>query len=120
MRPTLALISGLLFAGSLAANPGYVIQDILTADSPSASRSPTWKPGAGIPLEVGGMDFTADGRLAVAIRKGEVWLLDGVLGPRPDQAQHTKPKTPSAQSQGNEDALDTRSRGAAHRRRPDL
>jgi glucose/arabinose dehydrogenase len=89
MRPTLALLSVLLSAGSLAGNSGYVIQDILTADSPSASRSTSWKPGAGIPLEVGGMDFMADGKLAVAIRKGEVWLLDGVLGPRPDQARYT-------------------------------
>lgn len=89
MRPTLALLSVLLFAGSLAGNAGYVIQDILTADSPSASRSTSWKPGAGIPLEVGGMDFTGDGRLAVTIRKGEVWLLDGVLGLRPDQARYT-------------------------------
>ena len=89
MRRTFALLSILLSAGSLAGNTGYVIQDILTADSPSASRSTAWKPGAGIPLEVGGMDFMADGRLAVAIRKGEVWLLDGVLGPRPDQARYT-------------------------------
>lgn len=75
--------------GRLVAAEGYVVQDILTADSPSASRSTSWKPGAGIPLEVGGMDFTADGKLAVAIRKGEVWLLDGVLGPRPDQVRYT-------------------------------
>jgi glucose/arabinose dehydrogenase len=57
----------------------YEITDILTADSPSASRSTAWKPGAGIALEVSGMDWTADGKLAVAIRKGEIWLLDGVL-----------------------------------------
>ena len=31
------------------------------------------------------MDWTADGRLAVAIRKGEVWLLDGVLSDRADK-----------------------------------
>jgi hypothetical protein len=63
----------------LAADSPYEITDILTANSPSASRSTEWKPGVGIPLEVSGMDFTADGKLAVAIRKGEVWVLDGVL-----------------------------------------
>src|SRR5207249_622142 len=63
----------------LASDASYEITDILTANSPSASRSKDWKPGEGIPLEVGGMDFMPDGRLAVAIRKGEVWLLDGVL-----------------------------------------
>lgn len=75
--PALILLSA---AGAIAAAPPYEILDILTADSPSASRSTAWKPGAGIALEVSGMDFTADGKLAVAIRKGEVYLLDGVLG----------------------------------------
>ena len=63
----------------IAADSPYEITDILTANSPSASRSTDWKPGEGIALEVSGMDWTADGKLAVAIRKGEVWLLDGVL-----------------------------------------
>lgn len=31
-----------------------------------------------IKLEVGGMDFMADGRLAVCTRRGEVWLIDDV------------------------------------------
>ncbi|MEI6872380.1 MAG: hypothetical protein WCL08_08880 [Verrucomicrobiota bacterium] len=70
-----------------AASP-YEIQDILTASSPSASRSKEWKPGAGIPLEVSGMDWTADGKLALAIRKGEVWLVDGVLTETPDKLQY--------------------------------
>jgi glucose/arabinose dehydrogenase len=74
-----SLLVFLALAATATAAP-YDILDILTADSPSASRSTEWKPGSGIPLEVGGMDFTADGKLAVAIRKGEVWLLEGVLG----------------------------------------
>ena len=65
------------------AKSAYRIVDILTADSPSDSRSKDWKPGSGIPLEVSGMDWTADGRLAVVIRKGEVWMLDGALAERP-------------------------------------
>jgi glucose/arabinose dehydrogenase len=66
-----------------ASEPGYVLTDILTASSPTPSRSKEWKPGDGIALEVGGMAWLADGRLALAIRKGEVWLLDGVLGDSP-------------------------------------
>lgn len=54
--------------------------EILTATSPSHSRSAEWKPGDGIALEVSGMEWMEDGRLAVCIRKGEVWLIDGVLG----------------------------------------
>jgi glucose/arabinose dehydrogenase len=78
----LTVLSLTLLATSAGVSPAapYEILDILTANSPSASRSTEWKPGAGIPLEVSGMDFTADGKLAVAIRKGEVYLLDGVLG----------------------------------------
>ena len=72
-------------AGALAAAPQYQIADILTADAPSASRSKDWKPGAGIPLEVSGMDWMPDGRLAVATRKGEVWMLEGVLAPIPNK-----------------------------------
>lgn len=79
----------LLAAASLGhAAPPYEITDILTANSPSASRSKEWKPGSGIPLEVSGMDWTADGKLAVAIRKGEVWLLDGVLGGAADKVSY--------------------------------
>lgn len=73
-------------AAALAAQP-YEIVDILTANSPSPSRSKEWKPGEGIPLEVSGMDWTPQGKLAVAIRKGEVWTLDGVLG-APDQVKY--------------------------------
>lgn len=82
-----ALAFGLVLAlagiPAFAANPAYEILNILTAHSPSASRSADWKPGEGIVLEVSGMDWTADGKLAVAIRKGEVWWLDGVLSGDP-------------------------------------
>lgn len=78
MKPIRALFSSLALAGSLAAVETYEIETILTASSPTSSRSTTWKPGDGIALEVSGMDFAADGRLAVAIRKGEVWLIDGL------------------------------------------
>ena len=72
----------------LAATEGYVIQSILTGSSPTSSRNANWKPGDGLTLEVSGMDFMPDGKLAVAIRKGEVWLVDGALG-APDQVRYT-------------------------------
>jgi hypothetical protein len=78
----------LLAARVFAADSAYEILNILTANSPSASRSAEWKPGEGIALEVSGMDWTADGKLAVAIRKGEVWLLDGVLGNDPAEVTY--------------------------------
>ncbi|MEL6273675.1 MAG: plastocyanin/azurin family copper-binding protein [Bacteroidota bacterium] len=36
-----------------------------------------------IELEVGGMDFTADGKLAVCTRRGEVWIIDQVTSDEP-------------------------------------
>ncbi|MBI5773687.1 MAG: hypothetical protein HZA89_08090 [Verrucomicrobia bacterium] len=73
---------------AIAADSAYEILNLLTANSPSASRSADWKPGEGIALEVSGMDFTADGKLAVAVRKGEVWLIDGMLGGSPDKVTY--------------------------------
>jgi glucose/arabinose dehydrogenase len=70
------LAGSLALAAAAVAAEGYELHDILTGSSPTASRSAVWKPGAGLALEASGMDFMADGRLAVAIRKGEVWLLD--------------------------------------------
>ena len=88
MKRRLIALAGFAAAGAFAAESPYQITSILTANSPTASRSTTWKPGAGIALEVSGMDWMADGRLAVAIRKGEVWLLDGVLGESPDKVSY--------------------------------
>jgi glucose/arabinose dehydrogenase len=83
-----AILGSALAAAALAA-PSYEIQDILLGTSASASRSTSWKPGDGLVLEVSGMDFLADGRLAVAVRKGEVWLIDGLRGPTPGPIRTT-------------------------------
>ena len=58
-------------------NPAYERFEILTAISPDAPRSKEWQPDEGIPLEISGMTWTSDRRLAVAIRKGEIWLIEG-------------------------------------------
>jgi glucose/arabinose dehydrogenase len=89
MKLILPLAAALLVTAlPLGATEGYELQTILAGSSPTSSRNANWKPGDGLTLEVGGMDFLADGKLAVAIRKGEVWLLDGVLGP-PDKVRYT-------------------------------
>jgi hypothetical protein len=62
-------------SGLALAEESYTITDLLTASTTTNSRSEDWKPGQGITLEVSGMDWLPDGRLAVAIRKGEVWLV---------------------------------------------
>jgi hypothetical protein len=76
MRVCPAIIVSLVLACS---GQAFEVFDILTGSSPSASRAGDWKPGDGLALEVGGMAWVGPDRLAVAIRKGEVWLIDGVL-----------------------------------------
>ncbi|MGI9470057.1 MAG: DUF7133 domain-containing protein, partial [Rubripirellula sp.] len=62
----------------------YRIVSVAAAKSPTESRSKHWKPAPdGLPLEISGMAFLPDRRLAVAIRKGEVWFLDGVYDDPP-------------------------------------
>ncbi len=83
MKSHLLLLALFYAASALAAEPGYTINDILTANSATTSRSTNWKPGQGITLEVSGMDWLPDGRLAVAIRKGEVWIIGNVHSSQP-------------------------------------
>lgn len=56
--------------------------------SASHSRAPDWRPGSDLALEVTGLAPLSDGSLAVAIRKGEVWLIDGASGPPEDLRFH--------------------------------
>lgn len=90
LRPVFAAILLCFLPLAAADPPAYEVTEILTASSPSDSRSPEWKPGDGISLEVGGMEWIGPDRLAVAIRKGEVWLLDGVLSEKPEEIRYTR------------------------------
>ena len=64
-----------------ASEPGYEILDLLTAATPSDSRDKQWKPGGDIVLEVSGIEWIGPDRLGVTLRKGDVYFIDGVLGP---------------------------------------
>ncbi len=93
----LAAIAGcvLLASGFTVARAGeeeyYRVVTIAAPKAQTDSRAATWKPSPdGLPLEVSGMAFLGDGRLAVAIRKGEVWLLDGVYDEPPTNIQYKR------------------------------
>jgi glucose/arabinose dehydrogenase len=43
-------------------------------------------PPPGAVIEVGGMDFTSDGRLVISTRRGQVWIVDKPLADDPTQA----------------------------------
>lgn len=59
----------------------YFVEDVLLGTSMHNSRDAEWRPGEGIALEVTGLAPWGEGRLAVATRKGDVWLLEGTEGP---------------------------------------
>ena len=62
----------------------YRIVTIATSQAASESRSKNWKPAPNaLALEVSGMAFLDDTRLAVTIRKGEVWFLSNVYDDPP-------------------------------------
>lgn len=58
----------------------YRVVDVAVSRAATDSRAEKWKPSVGeaMPvLEVSGLETLPDGRVAVAIRKGEVWMIDG-------------------------------------------
>ncbi len=81
------LCAGLCAAPSaLAADDDeyYRLVSIYTPKAQAESRSLNWKPAPeGLALEVSGLCVLDDRRVAVAIRKGEVWILDGVYDEPP-------------------------------------
>jgi glucose/arabinose dehydrogenase len=71
-------------AGGPTEEDYYRLIDVAVAEAATQSRSERWKPAPdGLPLEVSGMQALQDGRLALAIRKGDIWILDGVYDDPP-------------------------------------
>jgi hypothetical protein len=90
MRVTWGVIAILLATEGycLAADESdyYRLVTIATSKSSTQSRSKRWKPAPkGLALEVSGLAVLDGHRVAVAIRKGEVWILDGVYDDPPDK-----------------------------------
>jgi hypothetical protein len=67
----------------------YKIISVSTSQAQTASRAKTWKPAPdGLALEVSGIAVLDDHRIAVAIRKGEVWILQGVYDDPPSDVTY--------------------------------
>jgi len=65
-------------------NDYYRLVSIMTPKAQTESRAQNWKPAPGdLVLEVSGLAVLDDQRVAVAIRKGEIWILDGVYDEPP-------------------------------------
>lgn len=72
-----------LFLAALAAAP----QDL--ADEARYYTVEHFEAPDGARLEVGGMDWLPDGRLALSTRRGQVWLIEDALAPDPRAARFT-------------------------------
>ena len=69
----------------------YRIVSVATSQARTESRSKNWKPAPeGLALEISGMTVLDDDRIAVAIRKGEVWILGGVYDEPPRNVTYKK------------------------------
>ena len=69
----------------------YRIISVATSKATADSRSPHWKPAPdGLALEISGIAVLDDSRIAVCIRKGEVWIMDGVYDEPPSSVGYRK------------------------------
>ncbi len=67
----------------------FKLVSILTSAAKTDSRSKNWKPAPDeLVLEVSGMTALDDGRLAIAIRKGEIWIASGVYDNPPSNVTY--------------------------------
>jgi hypothetical protein len=67
----------------------YRLISVVTSQAPTESRSKNWKPGpGGLALEVSGIAVLDDERIAVTIRKGEIWILGGVYDDPPENVTY--------------------------------
>ena len=69
----------------------YRLVSVAVAETSTSSRAKNWKPAPdGLALEVSGLTVLDDRRVAVAIRKGEVWILDGVYDEPPKNVTYRR------------------------------
>ena len=88
-------VAAILFASDGVADDAesdyYRLSTIATSKSSTESRSKRWKPALdSLVLEASGLAVLDDRRIAVAIRKGEIWILDGVYDDPPDHVTYKR------------------------------
>lgn len=72
-------------------NDYYRLVSVDVAETSTSSRAKNWKPAPdGLALEVSGLTVLDDRRVAVAIRKGEIWILDGVYDEPPKNVTYRR------------------------------
>lgn len=78
-------------AKSAEENDYYRLVSVAVAETSTSSRAKNWKPAPdGLALEVSGLTVLDNRRVAVAIRKGEIWILDGVYDEPPKNVTYRR------------------------------
>ncbi len=80
-----------MIAGRLNAEESdyYRVVSVVLSKAPADSRAENWNPPPDdLALEVSGVAVLDERRLAVAIRKGEIWFLDGVYDEPPNNVKY--------------------------------
>jgi glucose/arabinose dehydrogenase len=93
LTPLFALLFSSLLCSHLSSeeNDYYRLVSIFTPNAASESRAKNWKPAPkGLALEVSGLAVLDDHRIAVAIRKGEIWILSGVYDQTPKNVSYKR------------------------------
>jgi len=86
-RKLACAVAGLALAARLLAQDGAARGASAAAAESEFYRVDYLTPPDGAVLEVGGMDWLADGRLAVSTRRGQVWLVENALAEDPADAR---------------------------------
>lgn len=87
----LSLVAAPAVVQAAEENDYYRLISVAISESPTTSRSKNWKPAPdGLALEVSGLAVMDAKRVAVAIRKGEVWILDGVYADPPGEIKYQR------------------------------
>jgi len=85
----LMLLVGMIDAIAAEENDYYKLVTVSAPQALTDSRSTNWTPAPdGLVLEVSGIEILDQHRIAVAIRKGEIWFLDGVYDDPPQQVTY--------------------------------
>lgn len=82
----LALLSGLAHGQEAASAPVAADTAVTRAESKHWTVE-MLSPPEGVVLEIGGMDWMPDGRLALSTRRGQVWMVENALAEDPADAR---------------------------------
>src|SRR5688572_16961442 len=78
-----------MFALGAEEDDFYRLVPVISGEAQTESRSKAWRPAPeGLVMEVSGLTPLDGRRLAVAIRRGEIWILEGAYDDPPSNVRY--------------------------------